>query len=99
MKGKGEICTYWLVGHVDGPKPRLKKYDNIKVDSPFINKDKSRLHITFLDDEAVPAHSGGRKGSLIAGLHRKPTGRSPLANSFLRLKSTYSNSCSTVALS
>lgn len=107
MKGKGEIRTYWLVGHVDGPRPRLKHPENMKADSPWVNKDKSRLHITFLDEDP---QTHGRKGSLVtfekgglpnaANIHKKvPIGRSPLASSFLRLKSTYSNSCSTVGLS
>lgn len=111
MKGKGEIRTYWLVGHKEGPKPRLKKhFEDLKVDSPWLSKDasKSRPHITFFDEDMV---SSARKGSLVpfdktsapsntTSLYKKTlAGRSALANSILRLKSSYSNSCSTVGLS
>ena len=113
MKGKGDIRTYWLLGHVDGERHRLKNYSNLKVEPLFVNK--TGLRITFEDDQEGGGGAGGkdgggglgsshgRKGSLIHGLHRKG-GRHGLgpraqANSILRLKSGYSNSCSTVALS
>lgn len=102
MKGKGDIRTYWLVGHVEGPKHRLKNYDNLKVTDPLFVK-QTGLRITFEDEQEGKEGAHGRKGSLIHGLHRKGghgrMGNRAQANSILRLKSAYSNSCNTVALS
>ncbi|KAJ6222298.1 hypothetical protein RDWZM_000843 [Blomia tropicalis] len=106
MKGKGEICTYWLLGHVDGPQPRLRNLDDVEAHFPSRNKDKTRPQITFLGDEIMSgdgdcgAASTSRKGSLVtfdkfSHISKKPS-RS-LVNSILRLKGGYSNSCNTVS--
>ena len=97
LKGKGEVKTYWLCGHVDGPQLRFDRSKFTYVDSPWIQKDhKSPITTIFQDISST------RKGSLVnhnepnlAKFYKKAIGGGGLNTSFSRLKSAHSSSCNT----
>lgn len=103
LKGKGEVTTYWLEGHVDGPQPRLTADDYETI----LESRTRTQHVTLFQEEVFMA---GRKGSFsghdsgkVTTTHyfRKkanplPPG-APMANSMLKLQSAFSNSCSVMS--
>lgn len=93
MKGKGEIKTYWLCGHLDGPKPRL----NVNTDNPVIrwqdNDNTQSSRISLFGDSIASM----RKGSLVTFDQNNLNNLTNLYKKTLLSKkktvSTFSNSC------
>lgn len=89
MKGKGDIKTYWLCGHVDGPRPRLN------VDS-FDPRHSNRERIKSSQISLFDAISSTRKGSLVTFDQNNLTNlykKSLLAKK--RVSNMFSSSCNT----
>lgn len=94
MKGKGQIKTYWLVDHIDGP--RIRSTDNQK------RIKHANFQISLFDEDVMGKMRKGSlvsesiKGSLLpTNIHRRAMLNNGLASSSLaKIASKISSSCS-----